>query len=934
MVDLVGRGDSDFRANALPSSGYAAILPAVTVQDEIFAWVAGFEPWKQDLFLHAAATQDLTDAQVARAVGLLLNELEDSSTRRATRSDMPGGDREGSKLALTSVTGVTGVNALAAGQNLSFEKNGLNLVYGANGAGKTGYCRIVKWAGRTLAPEEVQPNAEAPSRPSATIVASIDDQLVEFATDFEGLAPPELAAMSVFDSKAAERYLVRDHAVDYIPLALRGVERLAVALRRLEKNLDQRIANIDAAPLNLSAFAEGTEVHALLKDLDGSTSDERLMKLAVLSVDDEQRREKLRQELGEIVSRKAGQLRQEAERRTDLVIAMWDALCTVAAALGSASAQAAKDELTTLASAEAAARHASDQFRGEPVPGVGSGPWRVMWNAAREFAAQAPGHSLPPSGDHDVALCPLCMQQLGDDARRRLQDFDEFVRANINAHLAVAQRAVEKRKESLPDIADFFERHSEAVALVDSDESGHDDLDGNIVRQWLAAASTVVAAIRSGELTDAVVGVAEPPLGDLGQIIERFSCEAKRHAALEETDVQHRIRADLHELDDRATLARQLPEARAKVVAHREVARLRKAKGKLTTTGVSSKLTQFAKSFIKADLEGALNRHLRELSFDGLEVEITTRTEGGRPMVGLTFKSVGGAALCDVLSAGEQRRLALAMFLAECEISRDLGPVVLDDPVCSIDQEGRRHIARCLVELASRRQVIVFTHELAFLSKLNDLATGRHPAIDLHAQHVVRIHREAGHVRASLPWIGLKASDRVDPLRIKLEKAIAARATDDVEMYRGPIEEFCNYLRQAFERCVEERVLAGVVTRGSEAVQTQKLSQVLLTEQISGLVDQGMGENSPWVHDRSMYDNAMLPTGDEMQVGLDCYVALLGALAVSDRERQKLREKRKAEQVRKIKAADCGNVSLRDELARVVGEDDLADRPDLARSGL
>jgi ABC-type nitrate/sulfonate/bicarbonate transport system ATPase subunit len=44
--------------------------------------------------------------------------------------------------------------------------------------------------------------------------------------------------------------------------------------------------------------------------------------------------------------------------------------------------------------------------------------------------------------------------------------------------------------------------------------------------------------------------------------------------------------------------------------------------------------------------------------------------------------------------------------------------VVLDDPVTSLDHECRKYVARRLVELATDRQVVIFTHDLTFVGEL------------------------------------------------------------------------------------------------------------------------------------------------------------------------------------------------------------------------
>lgn len=166
-------------------------------------------------------------------------------------------------------------------------------------------------------------------------------------------------------------------------------------------------------------------------------------------------------------------------------------------------------------------------------------------------------------------------------------------------------------------------------------------------------------------------------------------------------------------------------------------------------------------------------------------------------MVSLCFKTVANVPLNSVLSQGEQRRLALAMFLAEMEVLGETSPIVLDDPVSSVDQEGRRHIARTLCELSRTRQIIIFTHELSFVHELRRQAPSGLP---LQFQHVCREGQSVGHVREGLPWEGQKASKRRQTLQDGLGEARAHHEAGEFDEYRRAVTDFCWMLRSSFER--------------------------------------------------------------------------------------------------------------------------------------
>lgn len=184
--------------------------------------------------------------------------------------------------------------------------------------------------------------------------------------------------------------------------------------------------------------------------------------------------------------------------------------------------------------------------------------------------------------------------------------------------------------------------------------------------------------------------------------------------------------------------------------------------------------------------------------------------------------------------------------------------------------------------------MIVFTHEMSFVHELQRQAEGAEVPVSI--QHLLRIGATAGNVRPSLPWEGLASSKRKGPLVENLAAVRVAHESGDPDVYTTPVHDFCRMLREAFERTVEDRVFAGVITRREDAVHTKKMDRVHCTEEICKLVDRGMSDNSPWVHDRPAADGTVIPTVDELQEGLDLYIELHGKLGEADAAREAARK--------------------------------------------
>ncbi|MFQ1684717.1 AAA family ATPase [Aeromonas veronii] len=79
---------------------------------------------------------------------------------------------------------------------------------------------------------------------------------------------------------------------------------------------------------------------------------------------------------------------------------------------------------------------------------------------------------------------------------------------------------------------------------------------------------------------------------------------------------------------------------------------------------------------------------------------------------------IKGKKPSSILSEGEQKVIALADFITEMSLSEINRGIIFDDPVTSLDDRRKLQIAKRLADEADSKQVIIFTHDLIFVSNL------------------------------------------------------------------------------------------------------------------------------------------------------------------------------------------------------------------------
>jgi hypothetical protein len=117
---------------------------------------------------------------------------------------------------------VTNLGRLASGQKLRFALDGITLIFGDNGSGKSGYCRITKKLCRSLTLEDLLGNVFEPGDkpPTEVVVRYLPDgaEKVVEETWVDGTpAPAAIANISVFDSRNARFYVDQKNQIGFLP---------------------------------------------------------------------------------------------------------------------------------------------------------------------------------------------------------------------------------------------------------------------------------------------------------------------------------------------------------------------------------------------------------------------------------------------------------------------------------------------------------------------------------------------------------------------------------------------------------------------------------------------------------------------------------------------------------------------------------------------
>jgi hypothetical protein len=194
----------------------------LSILQEIYKWSQALPAWQQDairrLYLDRALSPD--DLEDLHAMAKAARGVEDPGKRAPAKlaaaevAASPVADR---LVQIVAIKDLVNVNALAENQSLPIGAVGLTVIYGENGAGKSGYSRVLKKACRARdQTEPILPDARKPlgkaEPPRATFDAIVNGapKLLPWVGGLD--APEELSEIAIFDSHCARAYVDNDGA--------------------------------------------------------------------------------------------------------------------------------------------------------------------------------------------------------------------------------------------------------------------------------------------------------------------------------------------------------------------------------------------------------------------------------------------------------------------------------------------------------------------------------------------------------------------------------------------------------------------------------------------------------------------------------------------------------------------------------------------------
>ncbi len=759
-------------------------------------------------------------------------------------------------IILKSISDVQGVGAIAAKSPLEFG-DGLTVVYGENGCGKSSYVRILKAA----------ENPEYASAVVGNVFASIDTSAVATITfSLDGEKHPfqwnktnnDKYPILIYDTDIARQFVDKENEVVYEPKALYIISKMANVFDQVSTHYQDISKNTlnkyTQKPKDIEDYLTVQEFIQLatMRDVQEfekrviweSTKEAELVAIIKgLEVSEPEKAAKTLEAQKKVI--------QEHEHN---ILGLFPLVCFGNCTVYLDKRQKQIDTKKTADELTWASKNKS------ALDGFGSDSWRTMWTSSVNYvvATEEISTEVPMSKD---GRCALCQQILDVEAKLRLQSFNEYIasQAITNAETAYCdfKSVVKELQEKIKSVINIPAIETMLISNA---------IDEDIRKLILGFYNAILDRCRWLLNYDSSAEEQIPAICSQENIIAEF----KKIST--EMDIQ--IKALKETAQHREKQISRKKELLAVQWTHDNI----EIKNLLIIlTAIQSKCKTNSITTLKKDLSDILitDAYIERFSSEMLQLDTSKRIKV--ELISKGAKRGRSYHQISLLSEGEYRVVSLAAFLADLSSWGKLMPFIFDDPITSLDHIFEERVAKRLIQLSTERQVIVFTHRLAFAQFLDT-------SVNIYNGDAAKYGQTN---RAKITHIELRTAPLGQPAgasyveNISLPKKLNGMINDDLNHIKRAqknadyvtadslMRSLCTQFRNLVERGIEQSLLSGVVMRFNRNISTLKLPRLYaITKNDILIFHKLMTKYSTFGHSQSIEAPVALPGIDDIEADL------------------------------------------------------------------
>lgn len=267
-------------------------MPEIPLKNKIIAWLKGYDYWFQYSGNRLLEGENVSDALTDRTYQLFKEDFALKATE-GEKAEIIFNEIATDALAMTGnlqmqlIKEIENVNALATGQSIPINPN-LTIIYGGNGAGKSGYVRLLNNAFSSRGDKQILPNVFSDSvigEPACKFTFQSESTPYDLAYPLQK-SNLEFSQYSVFDTHSIRVLLEQDNKLDFTPIGFEFFEKILQLYEAVKSKLYAEIkAN---RPINEfeKFFVNDNTIKNAITNLGENSNEEELRSLGTYTEED------------------------------------------------------------------------------------------------------------------------------------------------------------------------------------------------------------------------------------------------------------------------------------------------------------------------------------------------------------------------------------------------------------------------------------------------------------------------------------------------------------------------------------------------------------------------------------------------------------------------------------------------------------------------
>lgn len=752
-------------------------------------------------------------------------------------------------LTICGISNVEGVNALKAGQSLNFSPKGITVVYGDNGAGKSGYIRIVKQISNAKYKEEIRGNvyrrSEGPKKCNITIDNNGKEEILVCDLNKAG-EYDALRNIDIFDTKISRAYVETAKEASYEPWIFSMLSAVANVTTNIKDKLEEKKSFKQIEEIKIPEGLADEPQLSILKDYTSSTIiDESEYKW---EDSDEEALQKLKKQSN------IDTLTAEIKQLSGCI----SSIETLIIELEKYKAFYSKDNVEQITkykeewSAAIEKKNAAmllfqSQASEVDKDSVNNSAWISLWHSAKTYYEEILSAKEEIKYNVNGGRCPFCRQKIQMQSLQRIQSIEEYINGRTSNEEAKCRELYEAM------FCELVPCWSEEVTAKNLNTCDIQDLREEIEKtlNMIRTDYDLVSQKKFDEVKISsidIVGI----IRKLREIKSARENEKSNKNTLLKDEEHVAIQKKIKELSAKKFMGSIISVLTSNIDVMRYYKEIDKAESFSNSKAITKKSNQLANELLSEDYIKRFNDELKKLTKGAVHVTLKQQRGGkGKVPFRVELLDTKGERVspAEVLSEGENRVVSLAAFFAEASGRNEKCPLIVDDPISSLDYTYEEAVISRLVDAAKYRQVIVFTHRISMAVGIDENANKK--GVDYTELRISGRGAEKGVPIPSSDYAG-NVLKRVNNL---LNTNIAQIKNLDINnpVYDERVHYVCQQMRIIVEKSVEDVLLNEVVKRFRRDIKTKGMIEKLadISQEDCRLIDEMMTKYSYYEHSMS-----------------------------------------------------------------------------------